>query len=111
MRVYRTARSKTYFLRSWSRSTQMPLVRHDAALFQDQLQEPYIGDVLERIGPDHNQVGELPHLHRAQFGADAAQRSAMARGRYQRLPRRRAVADPQPHLEQRGVLERADVGA
>jgi hypothetical protein len=29
----------------------------------------------------------------------------MARGRYQRLPRRRAAANPQPHLEQRGVLE------
>ena len=35
----------------------------------------------------------------------------MSRGRYQRLPRRRAVANPQSHLEQRGVLERADVGA
>src|SRR6516164_5384992 len=89
----------------------MPLVRHYSALFQDQLQAPYIGDVLERIGPDHNQVGELAHLHCAQFGADAAHRSAMSRGRYQRLPRRRAVASPQPHLEQRGVLERADVGA
>src|SRR5262249_53533870 len=36
---------------------------------------------------------------------------AMACGCYQRLPRRRTVADPQPHLEQRGVLERPDVGA
>ena len=77
----------------------MPLVRHDAALFEDQLQSPYIGDVLERIGGDHNQVGELAHLYCAQFGADAAYRSAVARGRYQRLPRRRrgipkAVASP-----------------
>src|SRR5215831_17234099 len=95
MRVYRTARSKTYFLRSWNRSTQMPLVRHDAALFQHQLQAPYIGDVLERIGGDHNQVGdELAQLHCAQFDADAAHLSAMARGRYQLLPRRRAVANP-----------------
>ena len=48
----------------------MPLVRHDAALFQDQLQSPYIGDVVERIGGDHNQVGErhvakLAHLGEA----------------------------------------------
>src|SRR6516162_6392048 len=50
----------------------MPLIRHDATLFQDQLQSPYIGDVLKRIGGDHNQVGELAHLHRAQFGAYAA---------------------------------------
>ena len=56
----------------------MPLVRHDAALFQDQLQAPYIGDVLERVGGDHNQVGELVHLHCAQFGADAAHLSATA---------------------------------
>jgi peptide/nickel transport system substrate-binding protein len=41
----------------------MPLVRYDAALFQDQLQAPHIGDVLKRIGADHNQVGELAHLH------------------------------------------------
>jgi hypothetical protein len=60
---------------------------------------------------DHNQVGELAHLHGAQVGADAAHLRAVARGRDQRLPRRRAVANPQPHLEQRGVLERADVGA
>jgi hypothetical protein len=32
----------------------MALVRHHSALFQDQLQAPYIGDVLERIGGDHN---------------------------------------------------------
>ena len=43
----------------------MALVRHYSALFQDQLQAPYIGDVLERIGGDHNQVGELARLHRA----------------------------------------------
>ena len=89
----------------------MSLVRYYSALFQDQLQAPYIGDVLKRIGGDHNKVGELARLHRAKFGADATHRSAMSRGRYQRLPRRRAVANPQPHLEQRGVLERADVGA
>jgi hypothetical protein len=47
----------------------MPLVRYDAALFQDQLQAPYIGNVLERIVADHNQVGELARLHCAQFGA------------------------------------------
>jgi hypothetical protein len=46
----------------------MPLVRYYSALFQDQLQPPYIGDVVERIGSDHNQVGELAHLHCAQFG-------------------------------------------
>src|SRR5262249_31758688 len=89
----------------------MPLVRYYSALFQDQLQSPYIGDVLKRIGGDHNQVGDLAHLHRAQFGADAADRSAMARGSDQSLPRRGTVTDPQPHLEQRGLLERADVGA
>jgi hypothetical protein len=44
---------------------QMPLVRYYSALFQDQLQVPYIRDVLERIGGDHNQVGELARLHRA----------------------------------------------
>ena len=33
------------------------------------------------------------------------------RGRYQRPPGRRAVANPQPHLEKRGVLERTDVRA
>ena len=76
----------------------MALIRYYSALFQDQLQTPHIGDVLERIGPDHNQVGELARLHRSQFGADAAHLSAMARGRYQRLPRRRPVANPQPHL-------------
>ena len=38
-----------------------------SAFFQDQLQMPHIGDVLERIGPDHNQVGELAHLHRVQI--------------------------------------------
>src|ERR1700748_2084512 len=27
--------------------------------FRDQLQAPYIGNVLERIGGNHNQVGEL----------------------------------------------------
>src|ERR1700730_10948699 len=91
--------SQGHFLRSWNRSTQMPLVRYYSALFQDQLQAPYIGDVLERIGGDHNQVGELARLHRSQFGADAAHLSAMARGRYHRLPRRRPVANPQPHLE------------
>ena len=69
----------------------MPLVRHDAALFQDQLQAPYIGDVVKRIRRDHNQVGELARLHCAQFGADAAHRGAMSRGRYQRLPRRRLM--------------------
>ena len=56
---------KRHFLRSWNRSTQMPLVRYYSALFQDQLQAPYIGDVLQRIGGDHNQVGELARLHRA----------------------------------------------
>jgi len=61
----------------------MPLIRYYSALFQHQLQAPYIGYVLERIGGDHNQVGELAHLHRAQLGADAADRSAMARGCYQ----------------------------
>ena len=66
----------------------MALVRHYPAFFQDQLQTPHIGDVLKRIFPDHDQVGELARLHRAQFGADAAHLSAMARGRYQRLPRR-----------------------
>src|SRR5207302_2331046 len=34
-------------------------IRYYSAFFQDQLQMPHIGDVLERIGPDHNQVGEL----------------------------------------------------
>src|SRR5215469_12797000 len=92
----KTVRLKARFLWLWNRSTQMPLVRHDAALFQDQLQTPDIGDVLERIGPDHNQVGELARLHRAQFGGDAAHLSAMARGRYQRLPRRRPVATHSP---------------
>ena len=37
----------------------MALVRYYSAVFQDQLQTPYIGDVLERVGPDHNQVGKL----------------------------------------------------
>ena len=59
----------------------MPFVRYYSALFQDQLQAAHIGDVLERIGADHNQVGELAHLNRAEFGADAAHRGAMARGR------------------------------
>ena len=80
-----------HFLRSGNRSTQMPLVRYYSAFFQDQLQTPHIGDVLKRIGGDHNQVGDLAHLHRAQFGADAADRSAMARGCYQSLPRRGTV--------------------
>jgi hypothetical protein len=31
---------KRHFLRSWNRSTQMPLVRYYSALFQDQLQAP-----------------------------------------------------------------------
>src|SRR5215472_491720 len=105
----RIARSKAYLLRSRNRATQMALVRYYSTLFQDQLQTPYIADVIERIGGDHYQVGELAHLHCAQFGADAAHRSAMARGRYQRLPRCRPIANPQPHLEQRGFLERADV--
>ena len=35
----------------------------------------------------------------------------MAGGRYQRLPRRSAVANPQSHLEQRGFLERPNVRA
>ena len=103
--------SQGLLLRSWNRATHMALIRYYSAFFQDQLQTPHIGDVLERIGPDHNQVGELAHLHRAQFGPDAAHFSAMARGRYQRPPRRRAVANPQPHLEKRGVLERTDVRA
>jgi hypothetical protein len=34
----------------------MPLVRHYSAIFQDQLQAPYVGDVIERIVGDHNQV-------------------------------------------------------
>ena len=54
----------------------MALIRYHSGFFQDQLQTPYIGDVFERIGPDHNQVGELAHLHRAQFGADASNRVA-----------------------------------
>jgi hypothetical protein len=37
----------------------MALIRYYSAFFQDQLQTPHIGDVLERIGPDHNKVGEL----------------------------------------------------
>ena len=45
----------------------MALVRYNSAFFQDQLQTPHIGDVLERIGCDHNQVGELARLHRAQL--------------------------------------------
>ena len=44
---------------SGNRATQMALVRYYSAFFQDQLQTPHIGDVLERIGPDHNQVGKL----------------------------------------------------
>ncbi len=80
--------------RSWNRATYMALIRYHSALFQDQLQTPHVCDVFERVGSDHNQVGELAHLHRAQFGADAAHRGGMARGRYQRLPWRRAVADP-----------------
>src|SRR6516165_1510412 len=103
--------SGEFVANSGNRVTQMALVRYYSAFFQDQLQAPYIGDVLERIGGDHNQVGELAHLHRAQLGPDAAHRSAMARGCYQRLPRCGAVADPEPHLKQRGLLERADVGA
>ena len=59
----------------------MALVRYHSALFQDQLQLPHIGDVLERIGADHDQVGELAHLHRAQFGADAGSRAVLDRRR------------------------------
>ena len=59
LRLLESSSVKSAFLRLWNRSTQMSLVRHDAALFQDQLQSPYVGDVLERIGPDHNQVGKL----------------------------------------------------
>ena len=44
---------------SGNRATQMALVRYYSAFFQDQLQTPHIGDVLERIGPDHHQVGKL----------------------------------------------------
>jgi hypothetical protein len=87
---------KAATFRSWNRATYVALVRYHAALFQDQLQTPHVGDVLERIGADHNQVGELAHLHSAQFGADAAHRGGMARSRYQRLPWRRAVTNPQP---------------
>ena len=90
---------KAASFRSWNRTTYVALVRYHSALFQDQLQTPYVGDVLERIGADHNQVGELAHLHSAQLGANAAHRSGMARSRYQRLPWRRAVANPQPHLK------------
>ena len=55
----------------------MAPIRYYSAFFQDQLKTPYIGDVFERIGADHYQVGELAHLHRAEFGADAAHRGAM----------------------------------
>ena len=65
VRLLKNTRSKAYFLRLWNRSTQMPLVRHYSAIFQDQLQAPYIGDVIERIVGDHNQVSELARLHRA----------------------------------------------
>ena len=41
------------------RQGRLARIRDDAAFFQDQLQLPHIGDVLKRIGPDHNQVGEL----------------------------------------------------
>src|SRR5215469_14511165 len=88
----------------------MALIRDYPALFENELEVPHMGDVVERIAPYHYQVGKLAHLDRAQFGADAAQLCAMARGRQQRLPRGRAGADPQPHLQQRGFLERANVG-
>src|SRR6516165_4659955 len=71
---------KAATFRSWNRTTYVALVRYQSPLFQDQLQTPHVGDVLERIGADNNQVGELAHLHRAQFGADAAYRGGMARG-------------------------------
>ena len=82
----------------------MALIRYYSAFFQDQLQTPHVGDVLERIGADHNQVGELAHLHSAQFGADAAHRGGMARSRYQRLPWRRAVANFSCGIATRGEL-------
>src|SRR5205814_5176605 len=72
-----TARSK--LLRSAAR---LALIRDDAAFFQDELKLPHIGDVLERIGADHNQVGKLAHLNRAQFGDDAANLRTMARRRH-----------------------------
>ena len=62
----------------------MALVRYYSAFFQDQLQTPHIGDVVERIGRDHDQVGKLPRLHCAQFSADTAYFSAVAGGRQQR---------------------------
>ena len=54
-----TARSKWHFLRSGNRATQIALVRYYSAFFQDQLETPQIGDVLKRLGPDHNQAASL----------------------------------------------------
>jgi hypothetical protein len=65
---------------SWSRTARMPFIRDYPALLQDQLQVSHIGDVLERIGADYNQVGELAHLHRSKFGIDTAHGGAVARG-------------------------------
>jgi hypothetical protein len=42
--------------------------------------------------------GTAPARNSTGGRVDAAHRSTMPRGRNQRLPRRRAVANPQPHL-------------
>ena len=54
-------RSRWHFRRSWT-GLLMAFIGDYSAGFQDQLQPPHIGDVLKRIGLDHNQVGELTHL-------------------------------------------------
>jgi hypothetical protein len=39
----------------------MSFVGYHPAVFQDQPQVAHIGDVLERIGADHNEIGDLDH--------------------------------------------------
>src|SRR5690349_5025223 len=72
-----------------------PLVRHHAAVLEDQLQAPHVVDVLQRVAAHHDQAGDLAHLHRSMLVAHAADGGAVAGGRHQRLPRRGAVAHPQ----------------
>ena len=66
---------------------------------------------VQRVRAHHDQVGEFTDFNCAQIIARTAHCRAMFRRREQGLPWRGTILHPQPHFQQPGILQRANVRA
>src|SRR5262249_14991554 len=84
-------------------------VRDQAALLEYETQLSEVRDVLERIGVDDDEIGELARLDGSELVADAAELGSVPRSGEQSLPRCRSVLHPQAQPAHRPLLRRPDV--